>query len=445
MPFKTKSGTHYHLTYGCHGATISCDTAGLTPCSDCCGKADAAVGDGSGAAPGSPSSGVVAGVTVIRDAAGNEYEIEGNVIETRKLGAGGFDTKGATLYRLDTYALPPEQVELLDSLPGVGVWEKEWSYDKNDQTTAFSISDMGPQYTVTYAQTISELGIQARGQGIESADDIGSQSIAAWLASNQENDWDTFRTSFKILDDVEPIHSDGGDGWPARTYYPIDHAPDDYFDRLAVRGHNELWYGTKNGQPYIALADGYELVSRPWRDGTMFGVRKHWDTKLLTSMDDAEWSEPTDGSHPKGTQQARGVAYRTPDGDAIVTMTIEPRADLPGQTRTTMRIDDPVLKKPLLLISDMQSGDMDKAKSQVCNHYLQAANLGARKGKIRKAYQRSLNNIARDMLEADSVLVDEIIYVSDDEVEVRGLEAGYVPIRARVILDPDGKISSYRK
>ena len=36
MPFKTKYGKHYHMTEGCHGATIPCDTGGLSPCSDCC-------------------------------------------------------------------------------------------------------------------------------------------------------------------------------------------------------------------------------------------------------------------------------------------------------------------------------------------------------------------------------------------------------------------------
>lgn len=38
MPYyRTMYGTHYHMEYGCHGATIACDTNGLTPCSDCCG------------------------------------------------------------------------------------------------------------------------------------------------------------------------------------------------------------------------------------------------------------------------------------------------------------------------------------------------------------------------------------------------------------------------
>ena len=37
MPWKTAHGSHYHMTEGCHGAFISCDTTGLEPCSDCCG------------------------------------------------------------------------------------------------------------------------------------------------------------------------------------------------------------------------------------------------------------------------------------------------------------------------------------------------------------------------------------------------------------------------
>lgn len=49
MPYKTRYGSHYHMTEGCHGATIPCDTKGLTPCSDCCGKSDGAGGGREGA------------------------------------------------------------------------------------------------------------------------------------------------------------------------------------------------------------------------------------------------------------------------------------------------------------------------------------------------------------------------------------------------------------
>lgn len=49
MPFKTQYGSHYHMTLGCHGATIPCDTAGLEPCSDCCGQAGGGAPSGQGA------------------------------------------------------------------------------------------------------------------------------------------------------------------------------------------------------------------------------------------------------------------------------------------------------------------------------------------------------------------------------------------------------------
>lgn len=52
MPFKTQYGSHYHMTEGCHGATIPCDTTGLTPCSDCCGTAGQGSGGGSAGGAG---------------------------------------------------------------------------------------------------------------------------------------------------------------------------------------------------------------------------------------------------------------------------------------------------------------------------------------------------------------------------------------------------------
>lgn len=47
MPWKTQYGSHYHMTQGCHGADIPCDTAGLSPCSDCCGAGSGDGGSGS--------------------------------------------------------------------------------------------------------------------------------------------------------------------------------------------------------------------------------------------------------------------------------------------------------------------------------------------------------------------------------------------------------------
>lgn len=66
MPYKTPYGSHYHMTKGCHGATIPCDTTGLTPCSDCCGAgADGDSGSSGGSAGaggvGSPMAASVSG------------------------------------------------------------------------------------------------------------------------------------------------------------------------------------------------------------------------------------------------------------------------------------------------------------------------------------------------------------------------------------------------
>lgn len=53
MPYKTKSGTHYHEAYGCCGATEPCGTEGLAPCGICCGSR---AGGGDGTAGGSDGS-----------------------------------------------------------------------------------------------------------------------------------------------------------------------------------------------------------------------------------------------------------------------------------------------------------------------------------------------------------------------------------------------------
>lgn len=55
MPYRTRYGKHYHEVSGCHGATIPCGTAGLSPCSDCCGDAR---GGGGSQAQDAPSTGM---------------------------------------------------------------------------------------------------------------------------------------------------------------------------------------------------------------------------------------------------------------------------------------------------------------------------------------------------------------------------------------------------
>lgn len=41
MPWRTRYGSHYHNTRGCHGADIPCGTDGLDPCHTCCDESGA--------------------------------------------------------------------------------------------------------------------------------------------------------------------------------------------------------------------------------------------------------------------------------------------------------------------------------------------------------------------------------------------------------------------
>lgn len=62
MPYyRTIYGTHYHMEYGCHGATIACDTNGLSPCSDCCGVGKSITLGGSSPSQGSEDAFVAGG------------------------------------------------------------------------------------------------------------------------------------------------------------------------------------------------------------------------------------------------------------------------------------------------------------------------------------------------------------------------------------------------
>ena len=80
MPFKTPYGKHYHETYGCHGATMPCGTAGLSPCSDCCGGAG-----GKGQSDGGASAGGGSPV-----AGSGEYRVD----DERTNQEAGFDETG---------------------------------------------------------------------------------------------------------------------------------------------------------------------------------------------------------------------------------------------------------------------------------------------------------------------------------------------------------------
>ena len=69
MPYKTKSGSHYHETYGCCGAMESCTTEGLAPCRICCGK-----GSKAESGPGA-STEVVAGGTPVGASSAGEHGV----------------------------------------------------------------------------------------------------------------------------------------------------------------------------------------------------------------------------------------------------------------------------------------------------------------------------------------------------------------------------------
>lgn len=76
MPYyRTMYGTHYHMEYGCHGATIACDTNGLSPCSDCCGQGETITLGGSTPSQASEDA-FVAGGTPTPDLAGSASPFE---------------------------------------------------------------------------------------------------------------------------------------------------------------------------------------------------------------------------------------------------------------------------------------------------------------------------------------------------------------------------------
>jgi hypothetical protein len=84
---------------------------------------------------------------------------------------------------------------------------------------------------------------------------------------------------------------------------------------------------------------------------------------------------------------------------------------------------------------------------QVCGAYLKRANIrvGKRGSDIRREYERHLPDLARRKMDEDGIDVTSISRLGSNEVEVRGLEGGYVPIVRRIRLEDDGTLSSYAK
>lgn len=443
MPFRTKYGKHYHMTEGCHGATIPCDTKGLSPCSDCCGPdAGSKTGAGAGA-----SASIPAGTTVIHGR-GHSVSVDGTVIETRKVGYVS-PLKDGVMYRLDT-KLSDEQRAALGALPGVIAMPGEYSLDGTERTDAIIVNDLAG-YSLDYARTVSDLGLRALGEGFDLTDDIDTNGVAAWLARNKDNDWESTTLPFVLDDEAEPTHHLWNEDDPDEggfTRYPLRDTGDDlrrlnYIHRVPGM---RLSYGRTGTPVAVLIVDGYEAVARKVGGKTILGVRRHYDTPIMDDAGKADW-EVVRSDYGGDTIQADGVAYRTPAGDARITMMIEPDPYFPGETQTSIWVEDPFLGQRIPLAMSVMSGDIENAKGRTCQYYLDQANLGPRRSSfdIRSAYRKALPDIARREAEQGDTIVEGVTRVSDREVEVRVLEGGYEPRRRRAILEEDGSISWYAK
>lgn len=459
MPFKTKYGKHYHMTEGCHGATIPCDTGGLTPCSDCCGKAEtkASAGSAGAGSPKGAGSSIPAGTTVIHSPGRADVTVDGTVIETRKVGASISPMADGVLYRFDS-KLPDDQQRALDALPGIQVMPDEWSLDMTERTTAMIVYDVGPDYGIDYAQTITDLGVRALGQGFAiDSDSVDTAGVAAWLARNKESEWDTATLPYRIDPAGEPRHVDNGygdtytvyplvelpDGHPCAEYLPMPYRKPEGVAFTYTKGD---WRGNHRKVNGIIVYDGYEAVAREVDGQTKIGVRKHYDEPVMRDAAAADWQVVESG---KGgdTLEAKGVAYRTPAGDARMTMTISPDPSRKGHVRVGITVDDPYLGEPIEVAVSEGATSVEEAKSEVCQAHLDRATLGARMGPgaIRQAYQRNLASIARRHFEEQGMEVERVRRTSPTEVEVECLEGGYVPVRRVLKLTRDGKVESYAR
>lgn len=446
MPFRTRYGTHYHESQGCPaiaGKTVMpCSADGLTPCSICCKGAKA--GSSGGDAP-------ISGTTI--RAGGREVHVDGDVIETRKVGVGFSTMADGTLYRLDRN-LSDDEANAVNSLPGVTFMPDESSLDRTQKTSAFIVSDAAPKSEVRYAADLASLGVRTMVAGASLPASVPDSDVRAWLAATGEGGWKSTKLpGLRIDESVEPIHEPEGDGWPARTFYTFEGAQtmhdltfnDDL--RWFTQFNEHVRYGTRNGRGGLIVDEGHELVFRNTDDGTRIGVRRHYDTPLLKDMSDAEWT--VDRSTRRGdVVSCEGAAYRTPAGDAVIKMTISPDPRFPGRVRTTVRVTDPYIGKVMTLVNDDDSESLEYAKDKVCGYALRRANKGTETLEIERAYERALPDLAVRDAEEDGMIVERVIPVNRHEVEVRALAGGYEPVRLRYMYggSSDGdKLQCYHK
>ena len=443
MPFRTRYGTHYHESQGCSaiaGKTVMpCSTDGLTPCSICC---KGTKGDSGG---GAPASG-----TTVRSG-GREVHVDGDVIETRSVGAGFSTMSDGTLYRLDRH-LSSEEAAALDALPGVTFMPDEMSLDRTQKSSAFIVNDHAAKSGVEYARDLGALGVRAMTSGASMpAGTVPEEDVRAWLAATGDGDWRSMTVHGLHMDEsAEPVHEPAGDGWPAHTFYPFE--GDVTMRELAgnqrlnwfVQNDPHVRYGTRGSRGGLVVDEGHDLVFRNTSDGVRMGVRRHYDTPVLTDMRKAEWK--VDRRTRRGdVVSSQGVAYRTPAGDATIRMTISPDPMFPGRVRTTVRVHDPFLDRTITLVQDDSSESLDYAKERVCGHALKRANKGTETREIEREYEQALPKLAAKDAERDGMVVERVTPVGRNEVEIIALAGGYEPTRLRYMYGSDNELQRYVK
>lgn len=163
MPFRTQYGKHYHMTEGCHGATIPCDTKGLTPCSDCCGGAGETGGGSTSAGSGTIGGGSPQGGTIA---------IDSEIIGVADVKVGG--VKG-TLYKLDRL-LDPEERKAISELEGARTVIIAAQYAPELKRTGVFVED-GYSYSIGRAEEIANIGFDAMADPMAAPDiDLGASA-----------------------------------------------------------------------------------------------------------------------------------------------------------------------------------------------------------------------------------------------------------------------------
>lgn len=170
MPFKTQYGTHYHMTEGCHGATIPCDTAGLEPCSDCCEGSShsdeitvSGVGSGAGSVDGTyamDDSSVERSEGTVKSAGSDWYMLDIDEDGTEIVSA---MSKAIPLNAIITpeFLATPEGVEVVNACPNCDVAAEELLSGPNQLVDGLTKLVEGAIELVDGMTELVQLGVKA--------------------------------------------------------------------------------------------------------------------------------------------------------------------------------------------------------------------------------------------------------------------------------------------